>query len=221
MKSDVQYNQKSTSTSPHADCWPLRSDSRAKRLFDLVLTIPGLILLSPLLGFVAVAIKLGDGGPVFFRQQRVGKNGAVFTIIKFRSMHVDADQHGRLVTIGNDPRITPIGRVLRRTKLDELPQLINVLRGEMSLVGPRPMVAHYVDLFTPEQRRVLNLMPGITDPASLTYRHEQAYLGQLGDPEWVYIHEVLPHKLQINLGYASHANIGTDLMVILRTLFTR
>ncbi|MHB1460745.1 MAG: sugar transferase [Armatimonadota bacterium] len=221
MKSDVQYDRKSALASPHTDCWCFRSDHTAKRLFDLALTIPGLILLSPLLGFVAVAVKLGDRGPVIFRQQRVGKNRVVFTILKFRSMHVDADQHGSLVTIGNDTRITPIGRVLRRTKLDELPQLVNVLRGEMSLVGPRPMVARYTDLFTPEQRQVLQLMPGITDPASLTYRHEQVYLGQFRDPEWVYIHTVLPHKLQINLGYASKANIGTDLMVILRTLFTR
>ncbi len=221
MKSEMSAAQPPALTTPHADSWPLRSDLRVKRLFDLAFTIPGLTLLTPLFAVVAVAVKLGDGGPVFFRQQRVGKNGVVFTILKFRSMRVDADQKGRLITIGNDQRITPIGRILRNSKLDELPQLINVIRGEMSLVGPRPMVARYTDLFTSEQREVLDLMPGITDPASLVYRHEQRYLARYADPEQVYIQKVLPHKLQINLQYARRASIWTDAVVILRTLFTK
>ena len=142
-------------------------------------------------------------------------------MLKFRSMYVDADKRGTLVTIGNDPRITRIGHILRNSKLDELPQLINVLRGEMSLVGPRPEVSRYTDLFTPDQRKVLDLWPGITDPASLAYRNEQEHLAQFDHPEQVYIDTVMPHKLQINLDYAQRANILTDFVVILRTLFAR
>lgn len=199
----------------------MRSDVKAKRLFDLAFTIPGLILLSPLFGLVAIAVKLGDGGPVFFRQQRVGRGGVLFSVFKFRSMCVDAEKHGPLITIGNDPRITPVGCILRRSKLDELPQLINVLLGEMSLVGPRPKVKQYTDRFPEDQRAVLELMPGITDPASLEYRDEQRYLAQFKNPEEVYVELAIPHKLQINLEYARKANICTDFVVILRTLFTR
>ncbi len=189
-----------------------------KRVFDLFWTIPGLVVLSPLFGVIALWIKLDDGGPVFFRQERVGQNGQLFRIWKFRTMVVDAEKRGRPLTVGRDPRITRAGYRLRRYKLDELPQLLNVLRGEMSLVGPRPEVPRYVALYTPEQRRVLDLMPGITDPASIRYRHENELLSQAEDPEKVYVEEIMPEKIRINLDYAQRATIWSDFWVILQTL---
>lgn len=192
--------------------------SIGKRLFDLVFASLGLLVLSPVLALVTLAIKLDDGGPVFFRQERVGFRGTLFRIWKFRTMVVDAEQRGRQLTVGHDPRITRVGAWLRRTKLDELPQLINVLAGEMSFVGPRPEVPHYVALYTPEQRRVLDLVPGITDEASIAYRNENALLGASPDPEQTYIQEIMPAKIALNLACAERASVLRDLGVILRTL---
>jgi lipopolysaccharide/colanic/teichoic acid biosynthesis glycosyltransferase len=190
----------------------------AKRAFDLIASAAGLLVLSPLFVAVAAAVKIGDGGPVFFRQERVGRGGRVFRMWKFRTMVADADRDGVLLTIGADRRITPVGRVLRRVKLDELPQLFNVIAGNMSLVGPRPEVARYVALYTPEQRRVLELVPGITDPASLKYRDESRLLGEAADPEREYVHEVMPDKVRINLEYADRATVLGDVRLILATL---
>ncbi len=191
----------------------------AKRCFDLCLTVPGVLLLSPVLLLVAIAIKLEDKGPVFFRQVRVGRGGTSFRMWKFRTMIVDAEQHGAQLTVGKDPRITRSGHWLRKSKLDELPQLFNVVTGEMSLVGPRPEVPRYVALYTPEQRRVLELIPGITDLASIKYRHENELLAAATDPERVYIEEVMPEKIAINLTYAQKANIFRDFSVIVGTLW--
>lgn len=191
-----------------------------KRAFDLFWTVPGIILLSPLLLSIAIAIKWSDSGPALFRQERVGQGGHPFRIYKFRTMVVNAEQIGKLLTVGDrDPRITPIGFWLRRYKLDELPQLWNVLRGEMSLVGPRPEVSRYVALYDEEQKRVLALKPGITDPASIQYRNESEILAQCEDPEETYIQQIMPDKIRINLAYAQQATRRSDLQVILATLF--
>lgn len=190
----------------------------AKRLFDLIAATSGLIVLSPVFLLGALCIKLGDGGPVFFRQERIGRGGVAFRIWKFRSMRTDAGSGGLQVTARGDPRITRVGRYLRASKIDELPQLLNVIRGEMSLVGPRPEVTRYVALYTPEQRRVLDLTPGITDPASVRFFDEESVLARYADPEQGYIAEVMPEKIRINLAYASTADVWSDIGVILRTL---
>lgn len=192
--------------------------SRSKRAFDLIASVSGLLLLSPVLAIIAVAIKAGDRGPLLFSQQRVGRDGHTFRLLKFRTMIADAERIGPALTIGTDPRITPIGRLLRRAKLDELPQLINVARGEMSLVGPRPEVPKYVAMYTPAQRRVLALRPGITDPASTEYVREAELLAHADDPERAYIEEVMPRKLQLNLAYAETATLWSDIATILRTM---
>lgn len=190
----------------------------AKRAFDLFWSALGLAALSPLLLLVALLVKLEDRGPVFFRQVRVGRGGRPFRIWKFRTMVVDAERRGRALTVGQDTRITRIGRFLRSTKLDELPQLINVLVGEMSLVGPRPEVPRYVERYTEAQRAILGLRPGITDLASIKYRNESDLLGQAEDPEATYVQVVLPDKIRINLAYAARAGVGSDFLVILATL---
>lgn len=190
----------------------------AKRAFDLLWSLAGLALLSPLLLLVALAVKLEDGGPVFFRQVRVGRGGRTFRIWKFRTMVVDAERQGRAITVGRDPRITRVGGRLRAAKLDELPQLINVLVGEMSLVGPRPEVPRYVDLYTEAQRAVLALRPGITDLASIAYRDEGELLAGAEDPDATYLQVVVPDKIRLNLAYASGASLWTDVLVILATL---
>ena len=190
----------------------------SKRAFDLLASTVGIIVLSPVLAAIAVAIKTNDGGPILFRQNRVGRDGRIFRMLKFRTMVVDAERRGLLLTVGNDARVTPIGRLLRSSKLDELPQLINVIRGEMSLVGPRPEVPRYVALYTPEQRRVLTLVPGVTDPASIAYLDEATILGRAADPERAYIEEIMPRKLEINLSYAATATLRRDIALILRTL---
>ena len=198
----------------------------AKRIFDLFFTVPGLIVLLPFFVLIALWIKLDSKGPVFYRQERVGRYGETFKIYKFRTMVENADKIGGAITIGNDPRITKVGRFLRKYKIDELPQLINVLKGEMSLVGPRPEVIKYVNLYTSEQKEVLNLMPGITDPASIKYRNENILLAASRDtyeasydPEQVYIQEIMPDKIRINLEYASRATIFTDFKVVVKTIF--
>ena len=191
--------------------------SVSKRIFDLLVSALGLIILSPIFALIALLIRLMSPGPVFYRARRVGQGGREFTLYKFRSMVADADRRGPGITTAGDPRVTSIGRVLRRTKLDELPQLWNVLRGDMSLVGPRPEDPRYVALYTPEQRRVLDVRPGITSLASIEYRNEEAVLH---GPDWEqhYIHEVMPAKLAIDLRYVQRATLFTDLLIILRTL---
>jgi lipopolysaccharide/colanic/teichoic acid biosynthesis glycosyltransferase len=190
----------------------------AKRTVDLLGASLGLLLLSPALLLVSLAVWLGDKGPALFGQQRVGLGGRPFRMWKFRSMVVDAEKLGGKLTVGGDPRVTRVGHWLRKTKLDELPQLLNVVMGEMALVGPRPEVRRYVDLYTEEQRRVLDLLPGITDPASIAYRDESEILARESDPEAAYIERIMPDKIRINLEYAERANVLTDLGVILRTL---
>ena len=191
----------------------------AKRLFDLLCAVLGLGLLSPLLLLIALWIKLDSPGPVMFRQERVGRYGRPFFIHKFRTMRVDAPALGPQITIGADPRITRSGRWLRASKLDELPQLWDVLRGEMSLVGPRPEVPRYVALYPAELRElVLSVRPGITDPASLSFRHESELLAAAADPEREYVEVVMPAKLRLSAGYVRGAGLLSDLKLILATL---
>lgn len=191
-----------------------------KRAFDVLASGIGLIILSPLFIFITIAVRLNSKGPVFYRARRVGQHGKEFRLYKFRSMVADADQKGPGITCAQDSRITSVGRVLRRTKLDELPQLINVLRGDMSLVGPRPEDPCYVELYTPEQRAILRYRPGITSMASFTYRNEEQLLS---GPSWEqrYINDVMPAKLMLDLDYAQRANLFTDIWLILRTIFSR
>jgi lipopolysaccharide/colanic/teichoic acid biosynthesis glycosyltransferase len=191
----------------------------ARRALDVLASAVGLVLLSPVFVVVALAIFATSPGPVFFRQVRIGRNGGPFRMYKFRSMCVDAEALGGQLTVSGDPRITRVGAFLRASKIDELPQLINVLVGEMSLVGPRPEVPRYLTLYTPEQRRVLEVRPGITDPASVLYRDEPAVLARAADPERAYVEEVLPHKLAINLAYLERRSLASDVGVILTTLW--
>ena len=188
-----------------------------KRLFDIVASTIGLIVLSTVLVGIALAVKVSSPGPIFYRANRVGRYGNHFKLLKFRSMVINADKIGPSVTGASDSRITPIGRFLRRTKLDELPQLLNVIRGEMSIVGPRPEDPRYVAHYTEEQRQVLNVRPGITSPASIQYRDEESML--TGD-NWEnhYIQEVMPVKLTIDLEYAQSPSILRDFGIILRTI---
>ncbi|HUD71669.1 MAG TPA: sugar transferase [Dongiaceae bacterium] len=191
---------------------------RRKRALDLVLAAPALLLLAPLLLLIAVAVRVSMGPPVLFRHERIGRDGRPFRLLKFRSMRPSPPDSAAITSAG-DPRITPAGRLLRRTKLDELPQLFNVIRGEMSLVGPRPEVPRYVQRYTPEQRRVLDVPPGLTDPASLCYRDEEAILGRVreADRERYYVEELAPRKIALSLAYITEAGIGADLKVMLRT----
>lgn len=190
--------------------------SIAKRAFDVASSAVGLVVLSPVFLGVAVTIKLTDGGPVFFRQERVGMGGRVFRIHKFRSMRVANE--GALVTSANDSRITPVGAFLRKSKLDELPQLIDVLVGDMSVVGPRPEVPRYVELWGEETRReILSVRPGITDPAAIAFRNEQDELAAADDPEQHYVEVILPKKVAMYRDYVQHRSFGGDLAVIART----
>lgn len=190
----------------------------AKRAFDLVAAGCGLIVLSPLFLAVAVAVKLDSRGPVFFRQQRVGLNFRPFEMYKFRTMVVDAPKLGGQLTVTGDPRVTRSGRWLRKLKIDELPQLINVVLGDMSLVGPRPEVARYVDQMRDDYREVLSVRPGITDLASVKYRDESAILAAAEDPERAYIEQILPDKLAISREYIRDVSLWLDLKIILQTL---
>ena len=193
----------------------------AKRLFDFVIAALGMVLLSPLLLAIAAWIKLDSAGPVFFRQERVGRFGRPFRIHKFRTMVAGTDRLGTQITIGDDARITAAGLILRRHKLDELPQLIDVLAGAMSLVGPRPEVPRYVALYPPALRdKVLSVRPGITDRASIEYRDESALLAAAADPERAYTEVVLPAKLRFAADYVDHATLGYDLRLIALTLKT-
>ena len=190
----------------------------AKRLFDLFFSLTGLLLLAPLFVVTAVWIRLDSSGPVFFRQVRVGRFEKLFRIFKFRTMCVDAEAKGRQITVGEDPRITRSGRFLRRYKLDELPQLLNVVKGEMSLVGPRPEVPRYIE-FYPERIRaiILSVPPGITDFASIEYMDENEILGKAEDPERAYINEVIPVKLKYYERYVVERSVWIDAKLILKT----
>lgn len=187
-----------------------------KRTLDIVLASAGLIVLGPLFVVTAVVIKLYDFGPVFFIQERIGRFGKPFRMVKFRSMKVN--NSGPQLTASGDSRITPLGGILRALKLDELPQLWNVLKGEMSFVGPRPEVAKYVELYTREQEKVLELTPGITDLASFAFFNESSLLAAAGDPEKFYRERLIPEKIRLNLAYAERANVLTDLHLILATV---
>lgn len=191
----------------------------AKRAFDLFFSLCGLILLTPLFAAIALRIKLDSEGPVFFRQVRVGQYGKPFRMFKFRTMFQDAETTGKQITVEGDPRITRTGRFLRQYKLDELPQLVNVVRGEMSLVGPRPEVPRYVELYPADVRDlVLSVLPGITDYASIEYKDENAILGRVTDPDRAYIEEVMPVKLGYYQRYVMERSLWVDFRLILATL---
>lgn len=191
-----------------------------KRAFDILASGCGLLVLSPLLLFVAIWIKLDSKGPVFYRQVRVGRNNKDFRIFKFRSMKVGADK-GSLVTIGeHDPRVTRSGYFIRKFKIDELPQLINVFIGDMSLVGPRPEVRHYVDYWTPEQMHVLDVRPGITDPASIKFRNENDLMEKAEDPEKYYIEVIMQEKLNLYIEYVNNQSFWGDIGLIFKTFGT-
>ena len=190
-----------------------------KRAFDLFWSGVGLIVLSPLFLILAIWIKLDSKGPVFYRQVRVGRNNKDFRIFKFRSMRVGSDK-GSLVTIGgHDPRITRSGYFIRKFKFDELPQLINVFLGDMSLVGPRPEVRHYVDYYTPEQMHVLDVRPGITDPASIKFRNENELMEKAEDPEKYYIEVIMQEKIRLYLEYVEKQGFWYDLGLIFKTFW--
>ncbi len=187
------------------------------RVCDIVFSLIGLMVLCPLFIVVAFWIVIDNPGPVFYRQQRVGKDGRDFGLLKFRSMRVGADKMS-LITIGDrDPRITNVGYYIRKYKLDELPQLWNVLIGDMSLVGPRPEVRRYVDLYTPEQRKVLSVRPGITDYASIEYIDENAILAKAENPDKTYIEQIIPAKIELNMRYINHQTIGEYFTIIFLT----
>jgi lipopolysaccharide/colanic/teichoic acid biosynthesis glycosyltransferase len=188
-----------------------------KRVLDLLAAAAGLVILSPLMALVALMIKLDSRGPVFFRQHRVGKNFRPFEIYKFRTMVQDAPQRGGSITAGTDSRITRVGNLLRQSKIDELPQLINVLKGDMSLVGPRPEVPQYVEMFRKDYEQILSVRPGITDLASLKYRDEATVLGRSVDPEQEYAERVLPDKIKLAKEYTAHASVAFDVALIFKT----
>ena len=189
-----------------------------KRLFDAAASLSGLVLLCPLLVLIALVVKLSDGGPVLFRQVRVGRAFRPFLLLKFRTMVADAGSRGPQVTKGGDPRITPVGRLLRKTKPDELPQLLNVLKGDMSIVGPRPEVPKYVEMFRDRHyNEILSLRPGITDYATIEFRDEETVLQRFADPEEGYVREVLPRKIELYERYLREIGFLTDLRIIALT----
>ncbi len=190
-----------------------------KRLFDIVAASCGLLVLSPVFLLLAVWIKADSRGPVFYRQSRVGRGNRDFWLYKFRSMRVGADRAGLITVGGRDPRVTASGYYIRKYKLDELPQLINVLRGDMSIVGPRPEVRRYVDLYTPEQMHVLDVRPGITDLASIRYRNESELLARAEDPDRYYVEVVMQDKLRINLEYVANHSFVYDMRLIFKTFW--
>ena len=191
----------------------------AKRALDLLISGLGLILLSPLLLLLALWVKLDSPGPVLYRGKRVGLDGRRFHMYKFRTMVLGAESQGPAVTYKDDPRITKAGRFLRRTKLDELPQLLNVLKGEMSMVGPRPEDPKYVELYTPEQRQVLSVRPGITGPTQLEYRDEASML-EAGSVDEEYVTRIMPRKLKLDLEYVRRRSLTGDLKILWRTVAT-
>jgi lipopolysaccharide/colanic/teichoic acid biosynthesis glycosyltransferase len=187
-----------------------------KRAFDVTVALIGLIVTSPVVLAAAIAVKVGSPGPAFYSGVRVGRNGAIFNIHKLRTMDENAESSGPAVTARDDPRVTKVGRLLRRRKADELPQLLNVLKGEMSLVGPRPEHPQYVEHYTPQQRRLLAVRPGMTGPAALAFIDEEDQLS--GDqPEATYLKDVLPRKLELEMQYVDRATFGSDLRILLQT----
>jgi lipopolysaccharide/colanic/teichoic acid biosynthesis glycosyltransferase len=189
-----------------------------KRIFDLAFSFLGLIICLPIFVIVPILIKLDSKGPVFFRQARVGKNFIEFKICKFRTMRHDSEEKGPVITVSGDRRVTKVGKFLRQYKIDELPQLFNVLKGEMSFVGPRPEVKKYVQLFKKDYKKLLRIRPGITDPASLKYSDEEGILSLSENWEEDYEKRILPEKIHLSLQYVEHCSILTDLNIILKTL---
>ena len=188
-----------------------------KRAFDITVASLGILFLLPIFVLVALVIKLGSRGPIIFRQERMGRGFRPFLIFKFRTMDEDASNKGGPITFGADPRITRVGSFLRRSKIDELPQLLNVLRGDMSFVGPRPEVRQYVELFRKDYEEILKVRPGITDLASLKYRDEATLLGRYENPEEEYLRRVLPDKISLAKEYIDRSSFFLDLRLILRT----
>lgn len=189
-----------------------------KRSFDIFMALVGLIFLLPFFMLIAIAIVLDSAGGVFYKQERIGKNRTPFFLLKFRSMSANADKKGLLTVGSNDSRVTKVGLFIRKYKLDELPQLINILIGDMSFVGPRPEVQKYVDKYTSEQLKVLQVRPGLTDYASLEYFNENELLSKSPNPEETYIHEVMPAKLQLNFKYIEKQGFTTDIKLIFKTI---
>ena len=190
-----------------------------KRLFDITASFFGIIILSPLLIFIGLWVELSSKGGVFYKQIRVGKNNKDFKLYKFRSMRVNSDKQGLLTVGSKDSRITKAGYFIRKYKIDELPQLFNVLKGDMSFVGPRPEVRRYVDLYSKEQMKVLSVRPGITDPASIKYRNENDILSSASNPEEYYIQHIMPDKLKINIDYINTQTFIKDIKIIFQTIF--
>ena len=188
-----------------------------KRAFDIFISILGLILLSPLLLSTAVLIKIDDGGPIFFKQERIGRNFVPFFIYKFRSMIYPENKNSPQISVSGDSRITRFGKIIRKYKIDELPQLFNVLKGEMSFVGPRPEIKKYVDIY----KKILIVRPGITDYASLKYSNEEKLLGRFENWEKVYIEKILPDKIKISKQYIKNCNLLMDLKIIFKTILSK
>lgn len=189
-----------------------------KRIFDITASFIGLIIVSPFFILIAIAIITESKGGIFYKQVRVGKNNSDFKLLKFRTMRPNSDKLGLLTVGGRDPRVTRVGYYLRKYKLDELPQLLNVFLGDMSLVGPRPEVRKYVDLYNQEQKKVLMVKPGITDYASILYSNENELLAKSENPETLYIEEIMPHKLKLNMEYINNPGLITDFKIILKTV---
>ena len=190
-----------------------------KRLFDITASFFGILILSPLLIFIGLWVGLSSKGGIFYKQIRVGKNNKDFKLYKFRSMRVNSDKQGLLTVGSKDSRITKAGYFIRKYKIDELPQLFNVLKGDMSFVGPRPEVRRYVDLYSEEQMKVLSVRPGITDPASIKYRNENDILSSASNPEEYYIQHIMPDKLKINIDYINTRTFVKDIKIIFQTIF--
>ncbi|MCQ9121678.1 sugar transferase [Rodentibacter pneumotropicus] len=197
---------------------PIIRLNKVTRFFDFILSLIGLVVLAPIFFILAIWIKTDSSGPVFYKQIRVGKNGKDFSLFKFRSMVVDAEKKGLITVGGRDPRITRSGYFIRKYKLDELPQLMNVLVGDMSLVGPRPEVRKYVDLYNEEQQKILSVQPGITDYASIEYMDENEILGKSDDPEKTYIEEIMSEKIKYNMKYIQNKSLIEYFKIIFLTV---
>ena len=189
------------------------------RCFDILVSFFGIVFLFPLFAITSLVIRTKDGRPILFKQERVGKNGKIFKILKYRTMSVKQNENSSQITVGEDQRITKTGRTLRKLKIDELPQLFNVLKGEMSFVGPRPEVKKYVDLYDDLQKEILKIKPGITELASLKYYNESEILGASDDPEREYIEKIMPDKIMLNLQYIKKMGLFYNIGIILRTIF--
>ena len=191
-----------------------------KRAFDIVACVTAVLVLCPVWLCIGLMVACGSKGGAFYRQTRVGRNGKEFKLLKFRTMRQDADRIGGLITVGEDNRVTRVGRFLRKYKLDEFPQFLNIIKGDMSIVGPRPEVPKYVALYDERQRRVLSVRPGLTDYASIEYISENELLAQSPDPDRTYIEEIMPAKLELNLKYIDNQSVMEDLRLIFKTLFS-